>query len=29
VWGHSPAKPYESDQAASLIDHVVGLAHNF
>jgi diadenosine tetraphosphate (Ap4A) HIT family hydrolase len=29
VWAHSPAKPYESDQAASLIDHVVGLAHNF
>jgi diadenosine tetraphosphate (Ap4A) HIT family hydrolase len=29
VWGHSPAKPYESDEAAQLIDHVVGLAHSF
>jgi diadenosine tetraphosphate (Ap4A) HIT family hydrolase len=29
VWGHSPAKPYESDQAVPLIDHVMGLAHNF
>ena len=29
VWGHSPAKPYESDEAAALIDHVVGLAHSF
>ncbi len=29
VWGHSPAKPYESDEATQLIDHVVGLAHNF
>jgi diadenosine tetraphosphate (Ap4A) HIT family hydrolase len=29
VWGHSPAKPYESDEAAQLIEHVVGLAHKF
>jgi len=29
VWGHTPAKLYESDEAAQLIDHVVGLAHNF
>lgn len=29
VWGHSPAKPYEPDEAAQLIEHVVGLAHKF
>ncbi len=29
VWGHSPAQPYESDEAAPLIDQVVDLAHSF
>ena len=29
VWGHSPAKPYEADEAAQLIEHVMGLAHKF
>ena len=29
VWGHSPAKPYEPDGAAQLIDLVAGLAHSF
>lgn len=29
VWGHSPAKPYGSEEASVLIDHVAGLAQRF